>query len=80
MSAASAASGPPAPRPYASVLLVYNPESSGGGEGKAHTLARDLRELAPELDVQLVPTEYGGHARRIAESAARTYRLSLIHI
>lgn len=80
MSAASAVPGPPAPRPYGSVLLVYNPTSSGGGEGKAHTLARDLRLLAPDLDVELVPTEYAGHARRIAESAARTYRPLVVSV
>ncbi|HEY2191518.1 MAG TPA: diacylglycerol kinase family protein [Actinomycetospora sp.] len=80
MSAASPVPGPPATRPYESVLLVYNPTSSGGGEGKAHTLARDLRRLAPDLDVELVPTEYAGHARRIAESAARTYRPLVVSV
>ena len=72
--------GSPGPRPFRSVLLVYNPQSSGGGEGKAHTLARDLRRLAPDLDVELVPTEYAGHARRIAESAARTYRPLVVSV
>ncbi|MCD2192810.1 diacylglycerol kinase [Actinomycetospora endophytica] len=80
MSAASAEPGSSAPRPYESVLLVYNPNSSGGGEGKAHTLARDLRGLAPDLHVDLVPTEYAGHARRIAESAARTYRPLVVSV
>jgi diacylglycerol kinase (ATP) len=80
VSAASAVPGSSAPRPYESVLLVYNPNSSGGGEGKAHTLARDLRRLAPDLDVELVPTEYAGHARRIAESAARTYRPLVVSV
>ncbi|WP_018330664.1 diacylglycerol/lipid kinase family protein [Actinomycetospora chiangmaiensis] len=66
--------------PYRQVLLVYNPHSTGGGEGKAHTLARDLRALAPDLDVELVPTEYAGHARRIAESAARTFRPLVVSV
>ncbi|MDL5155153.1 diacylglycerol/lipid kinase family protein [Actinomycetospora termitidis] len=77
----SAAPGPSPDAPaFRSVLLVYNPNSTGGGEGKAHTLARELRERAPELDVELVPTEYAGHARRIAESAARTYKPLVVSV
>jgi diacylglycerol kinase (ATP) len=77
----SAAPGPvPDAPPFRSVLLVYNPNSTGGGEGKAHTLARELRELCPGLDVDLVPTEYAGHARTIAESAARTHKPLVVSV
>ncbi|MEJ2869843.1 diacylglycerol kinase family protein [Actinomycetospora sp. OC33-EN08] len=76
----SAAGPVPDAPPIRSVLLVYNPNSTGGGEGKAHTLARELKELTPGLDVELVPTEYAGHARTIAESAARTYKPVVVSV
>lgn len=72
-------SAPDAPA-FHGVLLVYNPNSTGGGEGKAHSLARELKEQAPDLDVQLVPTEYAGHARRIAEDAARTSKPLVVSV
>lgn len=76
----AAAGSTPDDHPYRQVLLVYNPNSTGGGEGKAQTLARELHDLAPELDVELVPTEYAGHARRIAESAACTYKPLVVSV
>ena len=59
-------------RPYDEVVLVFNPNSTGGAESLARELAGDLAERSPDLGVRLVPTEYAGHAREIAEKWARS--------
>ena len=57
--------------PYRRAVLVFNPHSTGGAEQKAETLAGELASSAPWLTVDLVATEYAGHAREIAAKAAR---------
>lgn len=78
MATASVLPASPHDRAFDDVLLVYNPVSSGGGEQKARAVAAELADRAPSLAVSLVPTEYAGHAREIAEDAARRGRTTLV--
>jgi len=56
--------------PIDSVLLVFNPGSTGDADVLAEALRDELAEARPELPVRLRPTEYAGHAREIAREAA----------
>ena len=58
-------------RPYDSVEIVFNPNSTGNAPGRAKELAAELADRAPELPVMLRPTEHAGHGREIARAAAR---------
>jgi diacylglycerol kinase (ATP) len=66
--------------PYDVALLVYNPHSTGGAEDRARSLQKALADLAPQLEVRLVPTEYAGHAREIAADAARTTNAVVVSV
>ena len=52
------------------VVLIFNPNSTGDASGKAEELRDELRERAPDLPVELRPTERAGHARELARDAA----------
>ncbi|MEJ8281104.1 diacylglycerol/lipid kinase family protein [Pseudonocardia spirodelae] len=56
--------------PIDSVLVVYNPGSTGDADVLAEGLRDELAAARPELAVTLRPTEYAGHARDIAREAA----------
>lgn len=56
--------------PIDSVLVVYNPGSTGDADVLARGLRDDLASARPSLPVELRPTEYAGHAREIAREAA----------
>jgi hypothetical protein len=56
--------------PIDSVLVVFNPGSTGDADVLAEQLRDELGSARPELAVRLVPTEYAGHARVIAREAA----------
>jgi diacylglycerol kinase (ATP) len=56
--------------PIDSVLVVFNPGSTGDADVLAEQLRDELGAARPELAVRLVPTEYAGHARVIAREAA----------
>lgn len=53
-----------------SVLIVFNPGSTGDADALARQLRGELAAVRPELRVDLRPTEYAGHARDIACEAA----------
>lgn len=53
-----------------SVLVVFNPGSTGDAAALARRLRDDLASVRPSLPVELRPTEYAGHARDIAREAA----------
>ncbi|WP_219419791.1 diacylglycerol/lipid kinase family protein [Pseudonocardia nigra] len=67
-------------RPFESVVVVFNPNSTGDAEARAHELAEELGRRAPDLPVQLRPTEYAGHAREIAADAARAGRPLVVSV
>ena len=58
-------------RPFDSVELIFNPNSTGNARGRAEELHRELAERLPGLPVELRPTEHAGHGREIARAAAR---------
>jgi diacylglycerol kinase (ATP) len=58
-------------RPFDAVKLVFNPNSTGNAQERAEELAKELAERAPDLPVELVPTQHAGHGREIARDAAR---------
>jgi diacylglycerol kinase family enzyme len=59
-------------RPFDAVKLVFNPNSTGNAQERAEELKKELEERAPELPVELVPTQHAGHGREIARDAARS--------
>jgi diacylglycerol kinase family enzyme len=61
-------------RPFDTVEIVFNPNSTGDAQERAQKLADELAERAPELPVTLRPTEHAGHGREIARDAARDGR------
>jgi diacylglycerol kinase family enzyme len=65
---------------YDRVVLVYNPESSGDGPRRAREACARLESAAPQLEVGVVPTEYAGHARVIAEQEARRGRVLVVSV
>ena len=54
------------------MVLIFNPNSTGNARERAEDLRDELAGRVPDLPVQLVPTEHAGHARELAEQAART--------
>lgn len=57
-------------RPFDSVVLIFNPHSTGDAQGRAERLRDALADRAPELPVRMWPTEHAGHAREIAREVA----------
>jgi diacylglycerol kinase (ATP) len=53
-----------------SVVVVYNPNSTGDAQQRAEELRDGIGQLAPDLEVRMRPTEYAGHAREIARDEA----------
>lgn len=67
-------------RPFDSVEIVFNPNSTGDAENLSHALAEQLAERAPDLRVTLRPTERAGHGREIARDAARSGRPLIVSV
>ncbi|HLU54793.1 MAG TPA: diacylglycerol kinase family protein [Pseudonocardia sp.] len=67
-------------RPFESVVLVFNPHSTGDAEARARNLATELGERAPDLPVHLRPTEYAGHAVEIAREEALAGRPLVVSV
>jgi diacylglycerol kinase (ATP) len=68
------------PRPYDSVVVVFNPNSTGDAPARARELVDELRERAPDLPVELHPTEHAGHGRDIAREAALAGRPLVVSV
>lgn len=67
-------------RPFDSVVVLFNPHSTGDAKARAQDLARELSERNPDLAVTLVPTEHAGHARDIARDAALAGRPLIVSV
>jgi diacylglycerol kinase family enzyme len=52
------------------VVLIFNPHSTGQAQQRAEDLRADLSRRAMSLPVDLLPTEYAGHATELARAAA----------
>lgn len=55
--------------PFDRVVLIFNPGRPGMGP-RIEALQRDLAAELPGLPVDLLPTEFAGHARELARTAA----------
>lgn len=55
--------------PFDRVVLIFNPAKAGMAT-RIDDLQRDLATDLPELQIDLMPTEYAGHARDLARSVA----------
>jgi diacylglycerol kinase (ATP) len=67
-------------RPFASVVLIFNPASTGDASALAAELCAELERRQPDLPVTLQPTQHAGHARDLARDAARTGRPLLVSV
>jgi diacylglycerol kinase family enzyme len=55
--------------PFDRVVLIFNPNKAGMA-ARIGVLQRDLSSALPDLPIDLLPTEFAGHARELARSAA----------
>lgn len=60
------------------IAIVYNPNSTGPSKIAAKWLERGLKRRLPETAVDLIATEYAGHAETIAYDYAVLYPDSLV--
>lgn len=56
---------------FHTVLIIFNPNSTGDGKSNAAALRAQLRKRSPELSVVVTPTKYAGHALEIAAKHAK---------
>lgn len=65
---------------FDSVVIVFNPNSTGDAERLANQLGTALSRRRPELPVELRPTERAGHAREIAREVASSGRPLIVSV
>jgi diacylglycerol kinase (ATP) len=63
---------------YTSVAIIYNPNSTGSSKKLAENFKKSLHADFPNLDVQLKPTEYAGHAEKLAYQFAKASKHPVI--
>ncbi len=63
---------------FGSVTIIYNPNSTGNSKSDAKELQKQLKKALPEIPVKSVPTEYAGHAEKIALGLAKSNKKPLI--
>ena len=80
VSAAAAGPDPPTPGRTRACCSSTTRTARAAARARRTPSRATCASSRPDLDVQLVPTEYAGHARRIAESAARTYRPLVVSV
>jgi diacylglycerol kinase (ATP) len=63
---------------YTSAAIIYNPKSTGSSKKLAEKFKKSLLADFPTLDVQLKPTEYAGHAEKLAYELSKASKHPLI--
>jgi diacylglycerol kinase family enzyme len=63
---------------YSAITIIYNPNSTGSGKALALALEKQLRKTLKKQAVAVVPTEYKGHAERLAYELAQATSRPLI--
>lgn len=58
-------------KPYSSITIIYNPNSTGAGKELAKALAERLRNELPKQEVHVSPTKHAGHAEELAYTHAK---------
>ncbi|GLY28782.1 diacylglycerol kinase family protein [Kineosporia sp. NBRC 101731] len=66
--------------PFDRVVLIFNPHSTGDAKGKAHQLRDEVLAGRPDARVELLPTEFAGHARTLAREAAGDGRPLIVSV
>jgi diacylglycerol kinase (ATP) len=64
--------------PYSSITIIYNPNSTGNSPTLAQKLAADIKARLQDVDLQLIETEYAGHAEELAYQTALASKSPLI--
>lgn len=62
------------------VLLIFNPNSTGGAAQVAQELHDDLTSRMPGVEITMSPTEHAGHGRDLAYEAAGTGRPLIVSV
>ncbi len=63
---------------YSTVAIIYNPNSTGSSESMAKEFAAELQRAIPEQSIDLIATEYAGHAEKLAYDIATSSNRPLI--
>ena len=63
---------------YDLIAVIYNPNSTGSSKDLAESFVSDVRTRLPGQAVELIATEYAGHAAELAYDLARKYQNPLI--
>lgn len=63
---------------YTTIAIIYNPNSTGPGKKMAEALKRSLKKRMPDQDVDLISTEYAGHAEELAYTLSKETKKPLI--
>lgn len=63
---------------YTTIAIIFNPNSTGSSGSMARELADELGERLPDQSVQLIATEYAGHAKTLAYEIACASKRPLI--
>jgi diacylglycerol kinase family enzyme len=63
---------------YSLIAVIYNPNSTGSSKTMAEAFVNDVRTRLPEQNVELIATEYAGHAGELAYSIAKESDNALI--
>ncbi len=65
--------------PFDSIIIIYNPNSTGESVDNAKQLISELqKELPKTIKVRLLPTERAGHAEELALETAKLHKRPLI--
>lgn len=56
---------------YTTIAVIYNPNSTGSSKQLAQEFKTNLHKQAPKQKVELIATEYAGHAEKLAYDIAK---------
>src|SRR5437764_2946213 len=62
---------------FSTVLIIYNPNSTGNSAGAARDLQKRL-QTSLKLPIRLLPTHYSGHAEELAYTGAKEHHNPLL--
>lgn len=63
---------------YTMIAVIYNPNSTGSSKSMAEAFVNDVRTRLPKQNIELIATEYAGHAGELAYEIAKKYDNGLI--
>jgi len=63
---------------FHTVIIIYNPNSTGDSESNAKDFAEKLRQRDAKLKVSIIPTKFAGHAEEIASNYAESEETLII--